>query len=242
MKKCLSISLCLLFCLSLLTGCANLPGGGGHFHEGDATPDITVTTFGFDSYEEMIAAFGKRDIDPNHHTIPELKKALGEPYAYFVDRVNADGCFPEPLLHNKPIPYRNQEGFSNITFFVSELYGLPWVWYFPHVSTGENFYIAVTYLPDSIVHEQSTTAASEAIQKLSPNSANVHQLGEQHKAIYEKPLTLNGFEVTALVMEYKDDTSASIFFVRDDLLVMVRCDPEVWSESWFAGLSFGNRS
>jgi hypothetical protein len=238
MKKRLSIALALSFCLSLLCGCTILPGGVGHFHEGDATPDVTNTTFGFDSYKDMIRAFGKRDIDPNHHTIQELKQVLGEPYADFVDRVNAEGSFPKPLLNNQLIPYRNEEGFSNITFFAGELYGLPWVWYFPRVSTGENFYIAVTYLPDGIAQAQSALTASEAIQKLSPNSANIQQLGDGHKAIYEKPLPLNGCEVTALVMEYKDDTRASIFFVWNDLLVMVRCNPEVWTDAWFAELSF----
>jgi len=39
-------------------------------------------------------------------------------------------------------------------------------------------------------------------------------------------------------MEYKEDTRSSIYFVYDELLVLVRCDLEVWDEQWFSNLSF----
>ena len=130
--------------------------------------------------------------------------------------------------------YRNKEGFSNITFFVRELYGLPWVWYFPSVSTDENFYIGVTYLPEGV----DATSASAAIKALSPNSANLNNLGKQHESIYERPLKLRNCEVTALIIEYKEDTRNSVLFVYGDLLISVRCDPTVWNDEWFSGLSF----
>ena len=82
--------------------------------------------------------------------------------------------------------------------------------------------------------------ASDVIKELSPKSPNINNLGEQHQSICNQQITLKNREVTALVIEYKESTRNSIFFVYDDLLIMVRCDQNVWSEQWFAVLSFDN--
>ena len=234
MKKKLSIVLAAVLCLFVLSGCADRHGGS--LNQGvDATPGRANSTFGFDSYGEMIAAFGENDPSESASSIRELKGTLGEPYTRFVEKVAADGAFPQPMLAGEPMAYRNQEGFSNITFHVSELYGLPWIWYYPSVSTGENFYIAVTYLPDET---QASRTASEVIGEIAPNAANVNHLGDQHESIYEQPLTLRDREVTALVMDYKNETRDCIYFVYGDLLVLVRCDPNVWTAEWFSALFF----
>ena len=238
MKRILLTTLAILICLAAFSGCNKLSNLHGNASNEDATPDVANSTFHFDSYEDMIKAFGKSGIDVSSYTIKELKIVMGEAYGRFVDRVNADNSFPQPLIDNKPITYRNKEGFSNITFFVNELYGLPWIWYFPSVSSGENFYISVTYLPDSIIEKQKNMTASEVIKELSPNSANIDNLGKQHESIYNRQITLSDREVTALVIEYKEDTRDNIFFVYDDLLVLVRCNTEVWSDQWLLTLSF----
>ncbi len=201
----------------------------------DDVSGLYQTTFSFDSYKDMIKAFFNDDTNSSS-AIQELKKHMDESYTHFVDSVNTDKSFPQPFIDNKPITYRNKEGFSNITFFVNELYELPWIWYFPHVSTGENLYISMTYLQDS--EKQRNMTASEVIKKLSPDSANIDNLGTQHENIYNKQMKLNDREVTALVMEYKEGTRDSIFFVYDDFLVHITYNSEVWSEQWFSSLSF----
>ena len=236
MKRILLTMLALLMCLVALSGCNKLSNLHGNVSNEDATPDVANSTFHFDSYEDMIKAFGKSGIDVSSYTIKELKVVMGEAYTHFVDKVDAEKSFPQPLIDNQPITYRNKEGFSNITFFVKELYGLPWIWYFPTVSTGENFYIAITYLPDG--ERQRNMTASEVIKELSPNSANIDNLGKQHENICNRQIALGDREVTALVIEYKEDTRDSIFFVYEDLLVMVRCNSDVWSDQWFSTLSF----
>ena len=201
---------------------------------GEASPGLYQTTFHFDSYDEMIKDFRKYDITKSSYTIQVLVLMLGEPYAGFVERVKTDKSFPRPMQDGKEIEYRNKEGFHNITFFVRELYSLPWIWYFPSVSTYENFYIGVTYLPEGI----TDSSASDAIKSISPNSPNVNNLGEQHKNIYERQLKLYDRTVTALVIEYKEDARNSVFFIYGDLLILVRCNPDVWRDEWFARLSF----
>ena len=236
MKRFLSILIVLLLCLSVFAGCEDSSDLHGNPSDIDGTPDLANATFSFNTYDEMLSAFLTYDTNKSSYTIQDYKLILGEAYTRFLEKIEANRSVPQPMLDNKTITYRNKEGFSNITFFVNELYGLPWIWYFPTVSTGENFYIAITYLPD--VERQRNMTASEVIKELSPKSANIDNLGDQHESIYNKQMKLNDHEVTALVIEYKEATRDSIFFVYEDLLVMVRCNSDVWSDQWFSTLSF----
>lgn len=236
MKRILSILFVLLLCLSAFAGCGDSSDLHGNPMDIDGTPDLANATFSFNTYDEMLSAFLTYDTNKSSYTIQDYKFMLGEAYTSFLEKIEANRSVPQPMLDNKSITYRNKEGFSNITFFVNELYGLPWIWYFLTVSTGENFYIAITYLPDG--ERQRNMTASEVIKELSPKSANIDNLGDQHESIYNKQMKLYDREVTALVIEYKEDTRDSIFFVYEDLLVMVRCNSDVWSDQWFSTLSF----
>ena len=209
MKKQLSFLFIVLICISSFFGCdtQSLSNGNGN----DNTENPPNSTFDFNSYDEMINAFSSKKQNTEGYTIQGLKRLMGEQYAHFVDKVNSDKSFPHPMVEGNPITYRNKEGFSNITFLGNELYNLPWVWYFPTVSTGENFYIAITYLPDS--ENQQNMIASDVIKELSPKSPNINNLGEQHQSICNQQITLKNREVTDLVIEYKESTRNSIFFV-----------------------------
>ena len=199
-----------------------------------SVPGLHETTFYFDSYEDMIEAL---TVELKSESVHSLKDDLGEDYTYFLDRVNEEGSFPRPMLHGEPIEYRNRNGFQNITFFVHELYGLPWVWYYPKTSNGSNHMICITYLPEDIRKHEGITA-SEVIKQLAPNGPNVGNVNKNYEDIYNKKLKLADREVTALVLDPKDDTRDFTFFVYDDMLIKVTSDPEVWSEEWFSELSF----
>ncbi len=200
---------------------------------GSSTPGVYQTTFYFDSYQEMISAFGDAG---SADTIQGLKDLLGEQYDRFVDQVNADGAFPQPMQAGNPTEYQNKDGFSNMAFFVDELYGLPWIWYWPKVSTGENFYIQITYLPD--IERQKNMTASEVIKEIAPDAPNIDKLGSYNK-IYNQKIKLRDREVTALICEPKTGNRDTTFFVYDDFLVAITSAPEVWTEQWFSELSFG---
>lgn len=232
MKRIFAFGLALLIGTSVLFGCSGPAGLGG---DAQATPDLTNASFDFDSYREMMDAFGGRGSE-DAREIRSLKDQAGEPYGAFLDRVDADGAFPHPMQEGEPMAYRDEEGFSNITFFADELYDLPWVWYHPHVATGENYYIKITYVPAGVA--QGNQTASEVIAALSPNAANVGNLGKHHKSIENRQIRLADREVTATVFEYKDDARCSVMFVYGDLLVEVRGNPDLWDEAWFATLSF----
>ena len=239
MKRFLLIFLTISLCLPAFSGCTKEPD----FYDStvgpgpEAAPGLYQTTFHFDGYKEMIKDFRKYDISKSSYTIQNFKAFMGEPYTKFVDKVNSDRSFPQPMIDGKPITYRNKEGFSNITFLVQELYGLPWIAYYPEVSTNENPFIKITYLPESI-ETDNDPSTSAVIKQLSPNSPNVNNLGTRHKNIYEKNIKLRDREVTALVCEYNDDPRNNTAFVYGDLLIEVRGRAEVWNDEWFASLSF----
>ena len=239
MKRILLIILMISLCLPAFSGCTKEPD----FYDiavmpgPEAAPGLYQTTFHFDNYKEMIKDFRKYDISKSSYTIQGFKAFMGEPYTKFVDKVNSDRSFPQPMIDGKPITYRNKEGFSNITFLVKELYSLPWIAYYPQDSTGENSFIKITYLPESI-ETDNDPSTSAVIKQLSPNSPNVNNLGTRHKNIYEKNIKLRDREVTALVCEYNDDPRNNTAFVYGDLLIEVRGRAEVWNDEWFASLSF----
>ena len=239
MKRFLLIILTISLCLPAFSGCTKEPD----FYDiavmpgPEAAPGLYQTTFHFDNYKEMIKDFRKYDISKSSYTIQNFKAFMGEPYTKFVDKVNSERSFPQPMIDGKPITYRNKEGFSNITFLVKELYGLPWIFYYPEDPTGENSFIKITYLPGNI-EINNEISASAVIKQLSPNSPNVNNLGTRHKNIYEKNIKLRDREVTALVCEYNDDPRNNTAFVYGDLLIEVRGTAEVWNDELFAMLSF----
>ena len=143
-----------------------------------------------------------------------------------------------PHLNGEVIEFRNEDGFPNIIFRSSELYGLPWIVYYPKVSTGENFYIQITYIPDDIMEKLNDPTASEVIKELAPDSSNIEHFGKYDTSVYEREINLRDREVTALLYEYRNDSRSSIIFVYGDMLVMIRSDMEVWNEQWFSELSF----
>ncbi len=140
-----------------------------------------------------------------------------------------------PYLQGKEMPLR--EG-TNITFYLKEAYGLPWVFYKPYVATTDNFYIKITLIPNEYGATIGETA-SGLLKKIAPEAVNIGQPGPDNRNVYEKEIKLQGRTVTALVHEYLSDDRNGYLFIYNQMLVWVCCNPEIWGEEWFAGLSFG---
>jgi hypothetical protein len=240
MKKYISM-IAILLCLCL-AACGNASSDSSEVDLDNLsdTPTTSPTqpkfdSFSFDSPSEFVTFLSKDT---------ELYIALSE------DGVNSEiidtvKVFLKKLAVNKDyIPLQNgktmEYGDAKISFYIREAYDQPCIFYHPYVTTGENFYIKTTYVPDHIAEELEDPTASEVIKELTPNGANLNNLGKQHKAIYNQKIQLADREVTALVFEFKTDSRNSYRFVYDDLLVEVRCNPEVWDAKWFATLSFGS--
>ena len=79
-----------------------------------------------------------------------------------------------PYLDGDKIELRNEDGFSNITLFSAEKYGLPCVFIHPKVSNGDSLYITITCIPEDFWGGQEPITASELIIKMAPNYPNMH--------------------------------------------------------------------
>ena len=237
MKRFTAVILMLL-CLCLCA-CNNTvsPFVSGGVDDGISASPPKIRPLHYDSFNDLKKAINKEnklyaelsEMGANETTTANFKA--------FVEKYQSQKVII-PYLNGKEIELQNEEGFSNISFYPSEAYDLPCIFFHPKVSTGENLYIKMTCIPEDIISNQENPTASEVIKALAPNAANVDNLGDAHKNIYNKTITLADREVTAMVIEYKDDKRNSTYFVYGDLLVEVRDNPEVWNEKWFSELSF----
>lgn len=214
--------------------------GPAQENENSPAPDYIYPLY-YDSFDELQNSICKENAEKIYaeYSAAKISPEKINELRVFVNKIQTQEIIV-PCLNGKEVDLRNKEGLSNISLFASEAYGLPWIYYYPRVSTGENFYIKITYLPNNIIEKQKELTASAVIKELSPNSPNVNNLGEQHKDIYNQSIKLRDREVTALICEYKNDNRNSITFVYDGLLVEIKCDTSVWSEQWFSALTFDN--
>jgi hypothetical protein len=170
----------------------------------------------------MIRGFKKSGLLAGSNSIQGIKGSMGETYTAFVDKVEKDGEFPQPMLNGQPIPYQNQEGFSNITFFPSELYGLPWVWYHCLVE-GERVNIQITYPACKGVAVDPAKDVSEMLKAIAPNAVNLDNFEDRpsYRAVYLQSIPMEAGEVGVLVYEIKNSNKKIYTFFAGEALVMV---------------------
>ena len=196
-----------------------LPFWGGSSNEDPSPPQYA--SFDFDSYEGMIRGFKKSGLLAGSESIQGIKGSMGETYTAFVDKVAQDGEFPHPMLNSQPIPYQNKEGFSNITFFPSELYGLPWVWYHCLVE-GERVNIQITYPACKGVAVDPAKDVSEMLKAIAPNAVNVDNFEGRpnYEAVYLQSIPMATGEVGVLVYELKDNRIMYTFFMGEAMVIV----------------------
>lgn len=231
MKK-VAIIIALLLCLCACGNIANTETTAN-----DSNPSDHIYPLCYDSLSDLYKSINQGDKLFDELSKQGMSSERIEEFRIFIEKYKSQGIVV-PKLNGKDIELRNKDGYSNISLYPSESYKLAWIFFHPYVSTGENFYIKMAYLPDGIITDQKKPTASEVIKELSPNSPNINNLGEQHEKIYNQTVKLKDREVTALVIEYKTDSRSSMVFVYEDLLIEIRSNPEVWSEQWLSILSF----
>lgn len=239
MKKILVLTT--FICIFLCACGTNTPFETSHTESSDELPTSPLfDPLEFDSFEEL-----KNAVDPQNEK---------ELYSYFSNQhagnkqieaiknmVKSIQLYDNivPCVDGSAVELRGEEGFSNITLFAVEKYGLPCVFLHPKVSNGDNLYITITYIPDEILSNRKDATASDIIKTMSPQYPNIDNVGDKCRNVYNTAIKLSDREVTALVYEYKNDDRNSTIFIYDNLIVEVRNDPEIWDLSWFASLSFG---
>jgi len=143
-----------------------------------------------------------------------------------------------PYYQGKEIEFRNKEGFSNIAVFPSELYGQPWIWFFPEYEKTDIFSIAIMYLDDDIKAIANEKGAPWLMEQMNPNGKgdNIKPY-PLYDDISTREIAVKGKTSQVLIGQYKDDTRINIWIVCDDVLARIIANPEV-AYDWVKELSF----
>ncbi len=201
-------------------------------------PEYQNTTFNFNTYEKMLSAFLTYDTTQSSYNIQDYKLILGDAYTNFLEKVETDRFIPQPMLDNTPIAYRNEDGFSSITFLTNESYNMPWIWYHC-VTNGENVTVKITY-PDCINNEiDYSKNCSEILKSIAPNAVNIDNYKEysSYKNVYLKTISVTSGETSALIYEFNDSDNIIVMFCYNDILVSLNGKASVLNESFLEKFS-----
>ena len=211
--------------------------------DGAYAADFPYSTFRYKSNEEFYQGFRDFDIDVLHEIKEIENKHMGDTSA--ITRITEDersnGIFGSmrnkllkeetamiPYYMDKEIPYRNMEGFSNITLFVTEAFRKPCIWYHG-VFSRSNIRFVVMYYDRDLLDEANEKGASWLIAQISYSGLNIdnyEQYNEESKikdrTVYQKEIQLGDRVVISMVIDNSSnepDLDSGVYFVYDDILV-----------------------
>lgn len=156
----------------------------------------------------------------------------GEDYVDYVREVNTSSENDTPLYipyyENEVAKLRQAEGFGGITFMTSELYNVPWVWYYVKIG-DEDVIIKCACLSQKDFERVNVQKASIAVKNFSrsaPNTDN-YESKSNYKSISEKTINFSGESILALYIEPNNDSRVSLQFAFDKTMVIITGSSEV---------------
>ena len=194
------------------------------------------SSYDYESYNDIHAAL-TNPLAPQFEQLRTEQKNCGELYQQTLsDFASGEIKVAVPQIGGENIDLRNQDGFSNVTWFTNELYNLPWLWY--HCLINEqDLTVSIAYL--SVLDRtelNSATSYYQVLKMISPNSPSPdnYKKSASYKNIYEKEITLgNGETVTAMISELKNDSRIYVCLYLDGMLVTLRGDEALLTEELF---------
>ena len=214
-----------------------IPGPGGEIIL-PSPPEYS--SYDYESYNDIHAAL-TNPLAPQFEQLRTEQKNCGELYQQTLsDFASGEIKVVVPQINGKKIPLRNQEGFSNITWFTSELYNLPWLWYHCMVNE-ENLTVSIAY-PCVLDRAELDSATSyyEVLKMIAPNAPSPDNYKESasYKNIYEKEITLGDDKtVTAMISELKNDSRIYVCLYLDGMLVKLQGDKTLLTDDFLRTFS-----
>lgn len=264
MRKFLSLLLVVALCCAAMVGCKlheQSPNGGNAADAqnqasatqaptassndlaGTDSPIIEIETlpdtmvYHFDSYADLARALTDSSSD-------EFKLLRSEQARYGTLHTNTLSLFAcgdtvllVPEMNGEPIPLRNLEGYSSTIYMSSELYGLPWIWYYCTLN-GSDFRVQIAN-PGVLNREEISSATTylDMLNLIAPDAPmpSNYQEYANYERIYEKAITLaDGQVVTAMFSELKDSTKIYVMLHIDDVLVCLYGEAQLFSDAFWA--------
>ena len=252
MKKILLLSaftLILLIFVLLLASCNgsaytasdNTTASSASFSE-DLLPEKEANTppddqsYLFDDYTELIEWLKTKQ------PLPEDEASLGKDYVDYIKEIHAASGEKTPLyipyFENSPAELRKREGFSAITLMTSELYGVPWIWYYVTVG-NEELIIKCACLSQKDFARVDVEKASIAVKNFSRSAPNIdnYETKSNYKSIVEKTVCFANESISALLLEPTNDSRVSLQFTFDKTMVIITGSPEIINSEAIGSIS-----
>lgn len=192
----------------------------------ESEPPAVSSTEG-ESIEEIRGEI-KQWLSPD--SVEEICDSYGnESFRAFAERRLEENFFYMPTLDGEVIDLRGKEGYSNMTLFPSELYGMPWMWYHC-VADGTELTVKVTY-PETVTED-----VSELISLLAPDAPNLHNIGNHPS--YESVSMIEAGERRVMESRVKDSPRRYYAFVFGDALVKIHSDSDLAENGILERLAF----
>lgn len=194
-------------------------------------PPSDRKTFHFDNYDELKQWLSQ---DENNERDDD---AWGEEYLNYVQDLSENSALLSfPLYDNELMKLREIKGFQGISFMTSELYGLPWVWYFGMID-GNLVVVKQACLSNEYsdrLKTQDVVQFKKWFAPNSPNSSNIESYPNYEK-ITESDITISGNKVKAIIYEIKNDKRIKVEFIINGSLFLITAekdslDKEFWSK------------
>lgn len=163
-------------------------------------------------------------------SITEICESYGEEsFRNFAERRTQENFFYMPTLDGEAIDLRNKDGYSNMTLFPSELYGLPWMWYHC-IADGTELTVKIAY-PDIVTED-----VSELISLIAPDAPNLHNI--ENYPSYESVFITEAGDLQVMESRVKDSPRRYYAFVFGDALVNIHSDVDLVKNGTLARISF----
>lgn len=200
-------------------------------------PPPNYPSFSYDSIDELYDGLMNEFTDEIITEIESDERGIykGTFRAFLMGRQNKKDIYV-PYYQGERIPFRNEEGFANITVLPSDWLERPWIWF----HCGLTSRIMTMYLDDNLIQEANNKGCSWLLNQLYPDAPNVGNIKDypHYKKIYEQELGLADRKVNALVYEFQDESDKYVNFVYDGILVSICADARGIDDEWFSQLSF----
>lgn len=238
MKKIFILTLVLSIACSTLCACEtsdsdSLPSETYHLELEKPTDH---TTYYFDSYDALKSALTQKDSE-EYSEIRNQSSYYGTIYNNTLKEFESGNIqMYVPKINGKDIPFRNRKGFSNIVLMTSELYRLPWTWYYYTVD-NHNLRVMISY--PAVLKDDHVNSAESYLEVLgiiwpdAPSPYNYKEI-ETYEKIYEKEITLrNGDTVTAMISEVENESPIFVMFYQNGIMIIVYADRDLLDEEFF---------
>ena len=198
-------------------------------------PPLNSATFDFDSYDDLVEWLTEEN------NIERDNIDFGKTYSECINKVKENPSLINiPYIGENVMELRDKTGFCGITLMTSELYGMPWIWYFGDVE-GNEVIVKQALLPESYLSVIKDKTASEAIKAIAPSAPNVDNVTSNYKQITEKEITVSGEKISSVYYEVEDREQVFVEFIYNSTIIIITTrTKDVLNEIFMSGFSFKN--